>query len=280
MSNTTDPPGAPRTGAPAARANRDEERANRVARRRAVKALSVYRDALSRYDPRRRDGGPPQSPPSPVNRAPSRRPVSPGSPSEAGGRRPAPSPPPSPPEPERQPATERPREPANKGRSLPPELLTADEVRRLVHACPESEPAGLRNRALIAILYRGGLRLGEALALRPGDLDADASLLALEVRLPARRARHVSLDATAAALVGCWLETRNERGIDDAQLICTLRGTALEASYVRRLLPRLAHRAGIDKRVHAEGLRRTHAAELIAEELLPTETTRERAWEL
>ncbi len=39
----------------------------------------------------------------------------------------------------------------------------------------------------------------------------------------------------------------------------------LNTSYVRRLLPRLARRAGIDRRVHAHGLRHTHAAELARE---------------
>ena len=50
-----------------------------------------------------------------------------------------------------------------------------------------------------------------------------------------------------------------------APLFCTLRGGAVAASYVRELLPRMASRAGIDKRVHPHGLRHTHAAELAAE---------------
>ncbi len=46
-------------------------------------------------------------------------------------------------------------------------------------------------------------------------------------------------------------------------MLCTLHGGRLDTSYVRRLLPRLAVRAGIEgKRVHAHGLRHTHAAEL------------------
>ena len=42
-------------------------------------------------------------------------------------------------------------------------------------------------------------------------------------------------------------------------------GGRIHSSYVRRLLPRLAARAGVDKRVHAHGLRHTHAAELARE---------------
>ena len=39
----------------------------------------------------------------------------------------------------------------------------------------------------------------------------------------------------------------------------------LNSSYVRALLPRLAAKAGIEKRVHAHGLRHSHAADLVRE---------------
>ncbi len=47
--------------------------------------------------------------------------------------------------------------------------------------------------------------------------------------------------------------------------LCTLSGGPLDETYVRQLLHRLARRGGIDKRVHAHGLRHTHAAELAEE---------------
>jgi len=47
-----------------------------------------------------------------------------------------------------------------------------------------------------------------------------------------------------------------------APIFCTLQGGQIDTSYVRRLLPRLAARAGVDRRMHAHGLRHTHAAEL------------------
>src|SRR5690606_20569958 len=42
-------------------------------------------------------------------------------------------------------------------------------------------------------------------------------------------------------------------------------GGKLRRAYIRRLMPQLAKKAWIDKRVHAHGLRHTHAAELRAE---------------
>ncbi len=49
------------------------------------------------------------------------------------------------------------------------------------------------------------------------------------------------------------------------RLFCTLRGSPIKSAYVRVLLPRLARKAGIEKRVHAHALRHTHAAELMRE---------------
>ena len=49
----------------------------------------------------------------------------------------------------------------NKGRKLPPEPLTAQEVKDLLRACSTRAATGVRNRALIAVLYRAGLRISE-----------------------------------------------------------------------------------------------------------------------
>ncbi len=146
-----------------------------------------------------------------------------------------------------------------------PEVLTEDEIRRLLRACSAKAPTGVRNRALIVALYRGGLRLGEALALKAMDLD----LIGGTVRVitgNGDRARVVGIDPDALALIQLWLDVRGDLGHDGHQpLFCTLRGAPLKDGYVRALLPRLARKAGIEKRVHAQALRHTHALELVQE---------------
>ncbi len=157
--------------------------------------------------------------------------------------------------------------PANKGRKLPPELLTPDEFRALLAACSASAATGVRNRALLVALYRAGLRLDEALALLSADVDAAHGIVHVG-RRAAGHPREAGIDATALGVIGDWLDMRASLGLaDDAPLFCTLSGGPLQPAYVRQLLPRLAERAGIDKRVHASGLRYTHAAELAAEGL-------------
>jgi len=152
-----------------------------------------------------------------------------------------------------------------RGRRLPPEVLSHAEVCALMEACGRYAPLGLRNRALIALLYRAGLRINEALSLYPKDLDlADGSVRVLHGK--GGRSRTVGLDPGAAAVIERWLEARSCLTLNGRQpVFCTLRGQPMSASYVRRLLKRLAARAGIEKRVHAHGLRHTHAAQLRAE---------------
>lgn len=155
--------------------------------------------------------------------------------------------------------------PANKGQKLPPEPLTSGEVKALLDACSQRAPTGVRNRALIVLLYRAGLRISEALALMPKDLDAAAGTLRV-LHGKGDRSRLVGLDSGAWAVLQLWLEKRRSQGLTARQRVfCTLQGEPLKAAYVRSLLPRLARKVGIEKRVHAHGLRHTHAFELASE---------------
>lgn len=155
--------------------------------------------------------------------------------------------------------------PWNKGRKLPPEILTADEVQPLMNACSKRAPTGIRNRGLIAVLYRGQLRIGEALALMPRHLDPQAGTLRV-LHGKGHRARTVGLDEGGLAVLELWLLKRKALGLSGREpLFCTLRGKPLKAFSCRALFARLAVKAKIDKRVHPDGLRHTGAAEMRSE---------------
>lgn len=150
-------------------------------------------------------------------------------------------------------------------KTLPAEVYTAAEVQQLVKACSTSAKTGVRNRALIVTLYRAGLRISEALALRPKDLDRAAGTVRV-LHGKGDKSRTVGMDAGAFAVVECWLHVRDSLGIGArAPVFCTLAGEPMESAYVRALLPRLGRKAGITKRVHAHGMRHTHAVELARE---------------
>ena len=154
-------------------------------------------------------------------------------------------------------------EPGNKGRTFPPEPLTPDEVAAIIAGCSPRARTGIRNRALLILLYRSGLRISEALALKPADVDLKRHT-ARVLHGKGDKATVRGFHPTATDALARWIDTRKGLGLRNGPLFCTLEGAPLYPQYVRILLGRLAEKAGIDKRVHPHGLRHTFADELRA----------------
>lgn len=147
-------------------------------------------------------------------------------------------------------------------RRFPAEVLTEAEARSLIDACLDGRPTGIRNAALLAVLWRCGLRLGEALAIQPKDLDAARGTLRV-LFAKGGTPRTVGIDAGALGYIENWMRVRDRLWpTASSPLFCAAHGGPLTQAYVRQLLPRLARKAGVVRRVHAHGFRHTHAAEL------------------
>lgn len=154
--------------------------------------------------------------------------------------------------------------PPNKGKRLPAEPLTMLEATALVKAASARAPTGKRNRALLSVLYRSGLRCNEALSLRVADVDPAAGTVRV-LHGKGDKPRTVGLDPGALAVVEKWLSVRRTLPRPRGALFSTLAGEPMSTAYCRAMVKRLAKRAGIAKRVHPHGLRHTHAAELARE---------------
>ena len=144
-----------------------------------------------------------------------------------------------------------------KGTKYPAEAVTADEVKAMIQVVGRGRTA-VRNRALLVLLYRGGLRVSEALDLGPRDIQDGVVFVR---RGKGDKARRVALDAGSAAIVQLWMDRRPAGDY----LLCTLKGARLGTPYVRRLLPRLARCAGIQRRVNPHSLRHGYAVALLRE---------------
>jgi integrase/recombinase XerD len=147
---------------------------------------------------------------------------------------------------------------------LPAEPLTAAEVKALLVACAGDTLSGMRNHALLVMLWRAGLRIGEALDLRPSDVDFGAGTVRV-LHTKTRQARTVGLDDAALAVLAAWLGARSAAGITTGPLFCRLHGqpgAPLSSRYVRAQMTRLAVKAGLQHRVHPHGMRHTMAVEL------------------
>ena len=148
-------------------------------------------------------------------------------------------------------------------------MLTRDEVIALLSRCSPTGSAGIRNRALFTVLWRAGLRIGEALALYEKDLQqVEGEIRVLHGK--GDKFRTCQMDAESWIELRPWLERRARLGLDWRHpLFCTVSGggpgKALAPGDVREALRRAANRAGIAKRVHPHGLRHTLAYELARE---------------
>ena len=153
--------------------------------------------------------------------------------------------------------------PPNKGKRYPAEVLTAAEVAAVIGRCSPKAATGIRNRALLTLLYRSG----PARQRGPGA--------ARQRRQPGRahRARAARQGRQGdhprvppAARPTPWPAGSMPAASSAAAARCSAPCGAARCSdqYVRNLLHRLGERAGIDKRVHPHGLRHTFAVELEA----------------
>ncbi len=158
--------------------------------------------------------------------------------------------------------------PTNKGKKFPPEPLTVAECRALLRHCGRGA-TGARNRAIIAVLWRCGLRAAELVALEGKDVDVRRRTIRV-LHGKGDKSRVVAVCPETLSLMREWAAMREGFLLSGApskraRFFCTLAGRPLETGYLRHLLPRLGRRAGIEKRVHPHGLRHTYARELAEE---------------
>jgi site-specific recombinase XerD len=146
---------------------------------------------------------------------------------------------------------------------LDPDLLTPTEVEKLLAQCSRRAPTGKRNRALLVLGFRAGLRCQEAIDLLVKDVDFERAVITVRCG-KGSKTRRIGLETGTAAVIQQWLDARAKLRLPRAApLLCTLDGRPLDPSYVRHLMKRLQRKAGIERRTHFHGLRHVAAVSLI-----------------
>jgi Phage integrase family len=112
------------------------------------------------------------------------------------------------------------RAPRNKGRRYPADPPTVEEIIAVMREAG-SRADGVRLRALIVILWRAGLRIGEALDLAETDLDAARGAVLVRRGKGGRR-REVGMDRWAWSQLEPWLAIRGQLLV--GALLCVIRG--------------------------------------------------------
>lgn len=146
-----------------------------------------------------------------------------------------------------------------------PKTLSPETAVRLVESPDVSTPRGVRDRALLELLYASGIRASECLALAVGDLNVTAGYLQCSGK--GRKERIVPVGEEAIAWVQRYLRAarpyflRNRR--DPGRLFVNPRGRPLSRQSLWQIVRRAARAAGVARTVSPHTLRHCFASHLL-----------------
>jgi integrase/recombinase XerC len=145
-----------------------------------------------------------------------------------------------------------------------PSFLTLEEVKRLLARPDPSTPQGMRDRAILELLYASGLRVSEIVRLEVEDVN----LPTRETRVWGKRSkeRMVLMGEPAATALEVYLRKGRSELLGRSksrELFLNRYGGRLAERRVQHLVEDYAREAGIEKRVHPHLLRHTFATHLL-----------------
>jgi integrase/recombinase XerD len=146
-----------------------------------------------------------------------------------------------------------------------PQVLSRDEVAKLLGAPRGTGPAALRDRALLELMYACGLRASEATGLELRDLDLRTGVL--RARGKGSKERLVPIGREAIAATRAYLERGRPALVglgDEPRVFVNRRGTGLTRQGLYKIVQRHARAVGLHERMSPHTLRHTFATHLLA----------------
>jgi integrase/recombinase XerD len=152
-----------------------------------------------------------------------------------------------------------------RSRARLPQVLSRDEVTRLLAQPAGTSAAALRDRALLETMYACGLRASEAIGLELSALDLDAGILRAHGK--GSKERIVPIGSKAIESLQAYLEKSRPRLVglrDEPRVFVNLRGGGLSRQGLYKIVQRHAASAGLAHRMSPHTLRHSFATHLLA----------------
>ena len=146
------------------------------------------------------------------------------------------------------------------GRTLP-DVLTTEEIDRLISSIEVDTVKGRRDRAIVEVLYSCGLRVSELITLRVSDLFFGEGYI--RVIGKGDKQRLVPISDLARERISLYLDERKAAKSNEEVLFLNNRGKQLTRVMIFTILRRAALRAGIDKKISPHTLRHSFATHLL-----------------
>ena len=152
------------------------------------------------------------------------------------------------------------------GRRLPV-FLSTDEVKRLLAAPDVTRWQGLRNRAILEVIYSSGIRVGELVGLDLDDLNLDEGMI--QVRGKGMKERYAFLGHYAVRALTAWLRQRPEilkrhpEKVKGNPVFLGSTGGRITARSVERMVDKYIQETGLNRKVSPHTLRHSFATHLL-----------------
>ncbi|MFB6259080.1 MAG: site-specific tyrosine recombinase XerD [Flavobacteriales bacterium] len=146
-----------------------------------------------------------------------------------------------------------------------PDVLSPEEIKRVIEGIDLSAPLAYRNKAMIELLYGCGLRVSELTELRISELHFDEGYV--RIRGKGGKERLVPLGRTTQKAVREYLDQdrMQQKAVDRFEdvLFLNRKGKALSRVMIFNIVRRTAQEAGIEKRVSPHTYRHSFATHLV-----------------
>lgn len=141
-----------------------------------------------------------------------------------------------------------------------PDTLTTDEIDRMIATIDDSSAKGIRDKAILEVLYSCGLRVSELCNLRLGDLFFGEGYIRIIGK--GDKQRLVPISGVACERIQRYKEVRTKKTTEDT-LFLNNRGTKLTRVMIFNIIKQAASLAGINKSISPHTLRHSFATHLL-----------------
>ncbi|WP_174733918.1 tyrosine recombinase XerC [Mesobacillus harenae] len=153
-----------------------------------------------------------------------------------------------------------------KSEKLLPDFFYEEELKDIFAACDTSTPLGLRNKAILELLYGTGIRVGECCQIQLNDIDFFLSTTMIHGK--GNKQRYVPFGSFAHDALESYI--RDGRRVllngkhDHGHLFVNFRGGPLTARGVRTILNSLIEKSSLNVKIHPHKLRHSFATHLLS----------------
>ncbi|EOR26406.1 tyrosine recombinase XerC [Cytobacillus oceanisediminis] len=147
-----------------------------------------------------------------------------------------------------------------------PDFFYEEELQQLFLSCDTNTPLGLRNKALLELLYATGIRVGECTKIQLSDIDFSVSTVL--VRGKGQKERYVPFGSFAHNALEAYIKAGRNKLMKNASthsyLFVNYRGGILTDNGVRDILNKMMNTSSSQGKIHPHKLRHSFATHLLA----------------